>query len=216
MKLGEIGKLSSADALDFAVGRPYERKRHLAPYAHPTAPGPFPESFDFQKNKLQEPLLANNGFTAVPKGYGSGDIVFLPQSDASTSSSAATLPGGQREAPCAIGEDASQVEVPCAIGKDASQAAHPTVQSLLGPNADLPEGLANASLRAPPRMSSADVLCERNPQVSAITGGGWEKTLLSSTPERQTRLCLRRCAVQRRFDTPTKSERNTRWPTAEL
>ena len=56
--------------------------------------------------------------------------------------------------------------------------AHPTVRSLLGASADLPEGLASASLRAPSRMGAANVLRERNPQLSAIGDGGWEKITL--------------------------------------
>ena len=53
-----------------------------------------------------------------------------------------------------------------------------TVRSLVGPDADLPEGIAEASLRPPPGVGSANVLRERNPQLSAINSGGWEKITL--------------------------------------
>ena len=43
---------------------------------------------------------------------------------------------------------------------------------------DLPEGLANASLRAPARMGTANILRERNPQLRAIHDGSWEKITL--------------------------------------
>ena len=51
----------------------------------------------------------------------------------------------------------------------------PTVQALFGPDVELPEGLAGASLRAPGHVGSANVLRERSPQLSAIHDGGWER-----------------------------------------
>ena len=50
-----------------------------------------------------------------------------------------------------------------------------TVQSLVGPDVDLPEMIAGASL---PRPGHLDVLRERSPQLSAINSGGWEKATL--------------------------------------
>ena len=91
VKIGGFGQLTTADAADYAAGKTYVRKRHLAPYAQSTAPGPFPESFLFRKNELQEPLLANSGFTTVPEGHGSEEIAFVQHNDASTSSSAALV-----------------------------------------------------------------------------------------------------------------------------
>ena len=87
----ECGKFDASDAIDFENGRPYIRKRHRAPWAHP------------------------------------------PKAD------------------------------------------QPTVQSLVGPGVELPELLAGASLRRPGRI---DVLRERNPQLSAINDGGWERITL--------------------------------------
>ena len=54
----------------------------------------------------------------------------------------------------------------------------PTVQSLVGPNADLPESIATASLRAPACIGSANVIRERNPQFSAMNDGGRERITL--------------------------------------
>ena len=84
VKIGGVGKFSTADALDYEAGEPYVRKEHLAPYAHLTAPGPFPGILDFQENELREPHWANCIATAVPEGHASGDIAFVQQSDAST------------------------------------------------------------------------------------------------------------------------------------
>ena len=62
--------------------------------------------------------------------------------------------------------------------------AHPpevdrlTVQSLVGPDVELPKGLAGASLRAPGQVGTANVLRERNPQLSAINDVGWERITL--------------------------------------
>ena len=59
--------------------------------------------------------------------------------------------------------------------------AHPaeadqhTAQSLVGPGVELPEFLAGASLRRPGRL---DVFRERNPQLSAINDGEWERVTL--------------------------------------
>ena len=50
-----------------------------------------------------------------------------------------------------------------------------TVQSLVGPDVELPDYLASASLRQPGHL---DVLRERSPQLSAINSGGWEKVTL--------------------------------------
>ena len=54
----------------------------------------------------------------------------------------------------------------------------PTVQSLVGPDVELPKGLAGASSRAPGHIGSANVLRERSPQLSAINDGGWEQITL--------------------------------------
>ena len=62
--------------------------------------------------------------------------------------------------------------------------AHPpevdrlTVHSLVGPDVELPKGIAGASLRAPAHIGSANVLRERSPLLSAINGGGWERITL--------------------------------------
>ena len=62
--------------------------------------------------------------------------------------------------------------------------AHPpevdrlTAQSFVGPDVELPKGLAGASLRAPGQVRSANVLREHNPQISAIDDGGWERITL--------------------------------------
>ena len=50
-----------------------------------------------------------------------------------------------------------------------------TVRSLVGPDVELPDFLAGASLRQPGHL---DVLRERSPQLSAINSGGWEKVTL--------------------------------------
>ena len=42
----------------------------------------------------------------------------------------------------------------------------------------MPKGLAGASLRAPGQVGSANVLRERNPQLSAINDEGWERITL--------------------------------------
>ena len=49
------------------------------------------------------------------------------------------------------------------------------MQSLVGPGVEIPEFLAAASLRQPGHL---DVLRERNPQLSAINDGGWERITL--------------------------------------
>ena len=65
--------------------------------------------------------------------------------------------------------------------RDRSPWAHPpeldrpTVQSLIGPDVDLPKCVAGASLRPPAHL---DVLRERNPQLSAINDGWWERITL--------------------------------------
>ena len=55
------------------------------------------------------------------------------------------------------------------------EANQPTVQSLVGPGVELPKFISGASLRRPARL---DVLRERNPQLSAINNGGWERITL--------------------------------------
>jgi hypothetical protein len=62
--------------------------------------------------------------------------------------------------------------------RDRAPDAHPTVQTLIGPDVELPDGLATASLPEPARMESTNVLRERSPQLSAINNGGWEKIML--------------------------------------
>ena len=42
----------------------------------------------------------------------------------------------------------------------------------------MPTGIAGASLRAPAHVGLSNVLREQNPQVSAITDGGWERITL--------------------------------------
>ena len=51
----------------------------------------------------------------------------------------------------------------------------PNVQSLVGIGVELPEFLVGAALRRPGHL---DVLRERNPQLSAINDGGWERITL--------------------------------------
>ena len=91
MRVGDTRKFDASDAIDFENGRPYTRKRHRAPWAHP------------------------------------------PEAD------------------------------------------QPTVQSLVGFGVELPKFFSGASLRGPAHL---DVLRERNPQVSAINDGGWERITL--------------------------------------
>ena len=55
------------------------------------------------------------------------------------------------------------------------EADQSTVQSLFGPGVELPKFISGASLRRPAHL---DVLRERNPQLSAINDGGWERITL--------------------------------------
>ena len=52
-----------------------------------------------------------------------------------------------------------------------------TVRSLLGPNTNLPEHVANASLLPPSQVGAANVLRTRSPQLNVIKDG-WEKITL--------------------------------------
>ena len=89
----------------------------------------------------------------------------------------------------------------------------PTIRSLLGPGADLPEGIAGASLRAPACIASANVLRERNPQLSAINDGWWERiTLIADSGASDTVIPPKVC---RAAEIPHSSKVGTEYEVAD-